>query len=117
MAVAYMVRDNISEYDKNIKNEVWEYDYTLSSPANGDSVLIPVTAEKIIATLYVSPGGNGKIQTTTNKIADVKTDTNVVWVDWDSGSVDSTVQDSTLSVTAIRQINVAGTTRMMLRVI
>lgn len=111
----YMTSVNIDTYDSIKRNIAWEYDSgDVSSSGNGDAVIIPIGVKQIVVSLEIDTG-EGKIQTTTNKVTDVISDTDVVWVDWDDGSVTSTTQDSCSPVTAIRMINTLGTTRMMLR--
>ena len=80
--------------------------------AAGDFFLIPAEFNSLSVTLGVT-GGSGRVETTTNKVADVESDTNVVWVPWDAGDVVATTQDVAARPTAIRQVNISGTTRLM----
>ena len=82
---------------------------------NGDSIIIPDNIKNISVTLEVGGSSSGKIQTTTNKVDDVINDNDVVWVDWDSGIVTVTTQDSSLPVTALRLVRSTGTVRMLIR--
>ena len=85
MAVEYMTSVNISTYDPIIRNISFEYDSgDVSGAGNGNAVIIPNNISKVSITLYIS-SGEGKVQTTTNKLADVISGTGLVWVDWDSG--------------------------------
>ena len=114
MAIKYMTRVHIPEYEVVIKNNAWEYDDQLSSPGNGNTVIVPAGVTVISVTLGITTG-SGKIQTTTNLLDDVISNTGIVWQDWDDGVVTDNTQDYTSAVTAIRQVNVSGTSRMMLR--
>lgn len=116
MAIKYMTPVNIAQYDAGkIDNIGWEYDTgDIASPGDGDSIIIPDNIKDIIVTLYIN-AGQGKVQTTTNKVQDVIDDNSVIWVDWDPGLVSSTIQDTAPPVTAIRMVNVSGTTRLMIR--
>lgn len=113
MAVAYMTGVQIQEYKALTDFFAWEYKDELSAPANGDSVLIPTTVKSVAVTLEVS-GGTGKVQATTSPISDVQNDT-AVWIDWNAGEVAATTQDGIIPATAIRQVNTAGTTRLLVR--
>ncbi len=115
--IVYMDFVNIPEYQAGrIDSIAFEYDDTLTSAINGNSVIIPTNINKGAVTLQITGGGSGKIQTTTNLLQDVIDDNGVVWVDWDSGTVAATTQDILeVAVTAIRQVNVSGNSRMMLR--
>lgn len=114
MAIAYMTRVTIPKYENRIDQYGFEYEETLDSAGNGNSVLIPDVVRNIGVTLQVL-SGTGKIQTTTNKVQDVIDDNNVVWVDWDSGVVSTTTQDSCSPVTALRMVNVSGEQRLLMR--
>lgn len=116
MAIKYMTSVHISDYEgTNISLKGWEYQDVLSTASNGDTVIIPENIKNISATLEIT-SGSGKIQTTTSLLNDVINNPgSVVWVDWDMGVISTTEQDSCLPVTAIRQVNVSGTTKMILR--
>lgn len=116
MTVEYMTPVNINRYSASRKDDIgWEYDSgDVASPSNGNPVLIPDNVKVVSTTLEVNTG-EGKLQATTNKVANVESDTDVVWVDWDAGSVTVTTQDACSPVTAIRMVNVSGTTRLMMR--
>ena len=114
MAIAYMTSVHIQNYEgKNINIDAWEYEDTLSSAIDGSSVIVPENIKNLSVTLQIS-AGSGKVQTTTSKLEDVLNN-NAVWVDWDNGVVTSTTQDSCVPITAIRQVNVSGTTKLLVR--
>lgn len=109
-----MKRVHIPEYTDRIYNYCWEYEETLTSPGGGASIIIPVDVKTIVVTLQAN-SGSGFVETSTNLLADVISDTDVVWAIWDNGLVSTTIQDTASAVTAIRQFNATGTTRMMVR--
>jgi hypothetical protein len=113
MAVAYMTSVNISNYNTKLDDIGWEYNDTLATPGNGSSVINPDNVKIISVTLQIT-AGQGKVQATTSLLSDVLADT-AVWVDWDAGNVTATTQDTANPVTAIRQVNTSGTTKMMVR--
>ena len=112
MSVNTMTRRVIPPYG----NQRYEYDETLTyvdTELTSDPLIFPGGDTVFTATLYIDTG-SGKIQTTNNKYDDVLSDTDVVWTDWDSGSVTITIQDTfDASVTAIRFICTTGTVRLM----
>jgi hypothetical protein len=93
--------------------EAWEIEEELSSAGNGKSVIIPAGCVQIAVTLEVT-AGEGKVQASTSLLSDVKADT-AVWVDWPSGNVTVNTQQASVPVTALRQVNVSGTTKIILR--
>lgn len=112
MAVDTMALVRASLNDET--NELgWEYSETLASPGNGKSVLLPNGCNGLSLTLSVT-AGSGKIQTTTDLLENIHSGT-AVWVDWLVGTVTVTTQDYCKPVSAIRQVNVSGTTKLMLR--
>lgn len=114
MAIGFMSRVYIPEYTGRIKNFCWEYDETLTSVGAGATIIIPVDAKTLVVTLKAN-SASGFIETTTNTLADVRSDTDIVWSIWDNGLVSTIIQDVASAVTAIRHQNTFGTTRMMLR--
>src|SRR4030042_1917418 len=114
MAIKYMKTVNIPDYNSINDLKGWEYEDVLESPGNGDTVIIPDMVNSVNAVLEIT-AGEGKIQSTKSKLEDVLVDNNVVWIDWVLGSVIATAEDEhTGRVTAIRQVNTSGTTRMLL---
>lgn len=89
---------------------VREFSLTLSAPGNSDSILTPRGVQSVLVTLSTS-GGEGKVQYTMSSVAEVKADT-ANWIDWDAGSVTSDTDDVLYPVTAIRMVNVSGSTTM-----
>jgi hypothetical protein len=117
MAVSYMTSMNIDTYDPIIKNISYEYDQTLvyvSTPLTSDPIIMPNNIDQIAVTLSIT-AGEGKVQTTTNKLADVISGTSVVWHDWELGSIIATDQDVAAPVTAMRFICTTGTVRVMIK--
>ena len=92
----------------------WEYDEELTVPSNGKALIIPTTIKGISVTLKITDG-SGKIQSTVSSLDKVLAETDVEWVDWDSGEIAGTTSDVSAPVTAIRQVNTSGTTRLLLR--
>lgn len=91
----------------------WEFKEILSSSGNGEWVLIPAGVEGVSETLKIA-AGEGKIQRTTSPIADIENSIEVA-IDWDKGSIVATDTDVSYPSTAIRQVNVSGTTTLLLR--
>jgi hypothetical protein len=117
LALAFLERINIPEYDDRVKNSAWEYEETLTATGNGKTVLIPVEVDRIIVSLIPDPGGVGKIQTTMAKISDIRNDDQAVdWVDWTPGEVVEAIQDEVAPISAIRLVDVSGTVKIQMRV-
>lgn len=113
MAIKYMTTVDPYSIQKDYRD--WEYDTgDLASAGNGDTIIIPNGVNIINVVLEIT-AGSGKIQTTCNKLADVISDTDVVWLDWPFGTISATAQDSFDGrVTAVRMVNATGTTRLMI---
>lgn len=115
MASVYMELAIVSGYKPN-KTEAQLYNYkdVLSAPGNGNAVIIPPGTYTVQVGLNIDTG-SGKIQATLDPVIDVmEDDANVTWVDWDNGIVSSTTHESVYPPTAIRQVNISGTTEMVL---
>ena len=94
----------------------WEYEDNLAAPGNGYSIIIPDEVQHLSLTASFSGGGTGKVQTTTSTLEVVKTGTNIVWVDWDNGTVAITTQNACYPVTAVRMVQIhAGTMKLEVR--
>ena len=116
MAIVYMQRVNLSggQYSAtSLANPAYEHSDTVAAPGNGNSVIVPADVKGISVTLKIT-GGQAKVQTTTDTIANVLDDS-AEWVDWDAGDVATTTQDYAVPVTAIRQVNASGTSVLQLR--
>lgn len=113
MAIAYMNQIVLREYDtQNIEVRSWDKKETLNSPGNGDAIIIPNGAREVIINMCPD-GGIGKVQYTLDPYQDVIDDPdNVEWLDWDIGEVVLPAQDCFYSPVAIRQVNIAGTTKL-----
>ena len=112
MSVSKMTKTRVSIEDEQAEFS-WQFSESLSAPGNGSSVLIPNGAIGVGVTLVIS-SGSGKIQTTTDTLESVY-DGTCVWVDHPDGVVAATFQDYAQGVTAIRQVNASGTTKLLLR--
>lgn len=104
------IRDSINSEKLELG---WEYEETLSSPGNGVWIKNPNGILGSAVTLEIS-GGSGKVQATTSLMSKVDADL-AVGVDWAQGVVTGTIQDYVIPVTAIRQVNVSGTTKITVR--
>lgn len=112
MSISLMVKTRASIEDE-LSQYSWQFSELLSTPGNGSSILIPNGAVGVGIMLYIQ-SGSGKLQTTTDTIESVY-DGSAIWVDSPVGVVDATFQDYAKGITAIRQVNVSGTTRLLLR--
>jgi hypothetical protein len=86
---------------------------TLSAPGNGESITIPDGVNNESVTLEVT-GGSGRVQFTNDPLANVLDDT-AVFQDWDSGNVATDTSAAFFPVTALRQVNVSGVTKLKIR--
>lgn len=113
MAVEYM--KTVDPYNTRKDTIGYEYDSgDIAVAGNGNWVIIPDTIRSVNAVLEIA-AGEGKIQTTKNKLADVIAGTDIIVVDWKLGSITTTAEDEhTGRVTAIRMVNTSGITRMLL---
>jgi len=112
--VVYMNPVFISQYETQLTYvRAWDYKSdALAAPGDGDAVLIPPGSLDVQVTL-IPTAGSGKIQATYDPYADVLADPDAVnWVDWDAGVVAAITQDSVKGPSAIRQVNVSGSTVM-----
>lgn len=116
MAVEYMKPVNIKIYQGNINTpNGFEYKgVALSSAGNGPSVIIPTQIRTVSVRLLVSGSSSGNVQYSLSTLAEVLADT-AIWQEWDSGVVTAHTTDTANPVTAIRQVNVSGTTQLELR--
>lgn len=111
-----MVPVNIKKYQGfiNTKNGFGFKSTVLSSPGNGVSVLVPTQVQSISVALILGGSSSGKVQSTLSPIEDVINDT-AIWLDWSAGIVSFTTADVAKPVTAIRQVNISGTTQILMR--
>jgi hypothetical protein len=91
----------------------WEVFEQLDAPGNGMWHLVPSGCQSIQIMLFPIEG-SGKIQITMDRVNNVKNGI-ACFVDWDNGIVDSTTTEAVMPVTAIRQVNVSGTTKLTMR--
>lgn len=93
----------------------WEVREQLDEPGEGVWFLIPSGCESIQLMLAPLDGdGSGKIQITMDKVNSVKYD-DPCYIDWDNGIVTETTIEALMPVTAIRQVNVSGSTILTMR--
>ena len=115
MSIEYMQPITIPEYKEQADDIGWEYKKEMTSPGDGASVIIPTTVRNISITLEID-SGSANFEATTSPIAEVLAeDASVVWIPWDNGEVAFTVQDQMVPPTAVRQVNVSGVSRLLLR--
>ncbi len=115
MSIVYMDPVTIPGYVPAVTGRAYEYQSSdLVAPGDGDTVMFPTNVPGASVLLQITTGA-GKIQTTVNKVADVLSDTDVVWDDWSSGEVASTTGDRMDPVTALKMVNASGTTRLIIR--
>ena len=93
----------------------YEQEVSLSAISNSDWIVIPEDVNSVAVTLIVAGGGKGKVQATTDSIADVVAD-NATGIDWDFGEVDANTQDVAMPPTAIRLVQTfAGSVSLKVR--
>jgi hypothetical protein len=106
MAITKMTRGSKSSYTEAF----YEFSETLTSAANGDTYYCDEPGQFTQLTVtYTISAGSGYIQTTTSKYDDVIAG-NAKWLTWDFGTVTATTGVVFANVTAIRQVNVSGST-------
>lgn len=109
-----MAYDTMTQQRASINDEAdqksWYYEETLASPGNGKWILKPNGTDGMGVTLVIS-SGVGKVQATTDSIDNIIAGTETA-VDWDLGTVSGTTQDSCIQLTAVRQVNISGTTTL-----
>ena len=104
------------ESNRNKGSAIYESAETLSAPADGDTILLPDESgrmDSVMVSLVVTAGG-GKVQYTISNRADVIAG-NAVWYDWDAGAVVANTTDVMYHVSAVRQVNTSGTTKLEVR--
>lgn len=117
MAIEYMSLVNIPQYQGS-RNTPDGFEYKgpeIATPSNGGSVLVPTQIRTISVQLIVGGSSSGKLQITLSSLQDVIDDNAVKWDDWDAGIITSITSDVTQPVTAIRQVNISGTTQLLMR--
>ena len=88
---------------------------TLDTPTNGDWILIPTGVQSVAVTLDAT-SGSGKIQVSSDSLYDITNDTATKVKDWDAGLLTGTLDnDVFFPCTAIRQVNISGTTSIGVR--
>jgi len=100
-------RDTINS--ENIEKS-WYYKETKSSPGNGQWILKPNGT--IAMGLMLAVTGSGKVQATNSSIDEIEAGTEIAF-DWPQGIVIINTVDEVTQVTAIRQVNISGTTILL----
>ena len=86
----------------------------LSAPGNGEWILIPIRnngSREAAVTLSGTASWSGKVQGTNSTREDVIAG-NAVAVDWPNGEISSVTNRVLFNFTAVRQVNVSGTTKL-----
>ena len=115
MAIVYMNRVDFSstKYSAEGYNQRrFEFNESKAAAGNGNTIVIPPNIKGIAVTLEIT-AGNGKVQATTSSLADVLAGAEV-WVDWSKGAITATAQDYVMPCTALRLVNISGTTKITL---
>lgn len=90
----------------------WQISEVLSAPANGNSYITPNGCDIIGFTLEIAAASSAKMQITFSSVEDIQANS-AVWVDHPSGVVAVSLTDTIdSSVSAIRQVNVSGTSTL-----
>lgn len=117
MALKYLeLTAETNNYKGECVYQEWE---KLSEPGDGNIFLLPDNAGKVesyLVNLIPSPGSSGLIEYSLSNREDIIAG-NGIWKTWDSGIVTTTTDDVLFPVSAIRQVNISGTTTLELRVI
>ena len=116
MALQYLT---VSPESNQSKGEVvLESVQELDAAANGNTILAAdqIGRMKTILLSLIVTAGSGKIQYTISNRADVIAG-NEVWYDWNAGVVIANTTDVLFFVSAVRVVNVTGTTKIEVRVI
>ena len=82
----------------------------MASGTNGSTILLADESAKVNSILLalIISSGEGKIQFTLSKRADVLAD-NANWIDWEAGSVTANTTDVLFPVSAVRAVRTSGT--------
>jgi len=107
-------KDIRADEDDEQKEMAFEYQETLAAPGNGDWIMFPDGVNGASVELEVT-AGEGYVEATLASLQDVKTGATVTGKKWDLSNVVATTQDYCLPCTAIRQVNVSGTTKIKVR--
>lgn len=85
---------------------------TLTSPGNGEWIIIPVSVDgrrEAAVTLSGTSTWSGRVEGTNSPMSQVEDDT-AIPVIWPDGVVSQTTNRILFTFTAIRQVNITGTT-------
>ncbi len=111
-AMAYVSME-VAPADGPEKINAYEYTEELIIAGNGAWILIPRDISVITAMLEVV-AGSGSIEVTNDTVYNVKINL-ATGITWDDGTVVADTQSAIMPVTAVRQVNVSGTTTIKLR--
>jgi len=115
MSIVFMEDVYINKYTPYRQTVSYQYSEELEEAGNGSTIIVPANVAGVSIELEVS-GGEGKVQATLTPFDDIIiTEDNADWFDWIHGSVVVTTQGRCKPVTALRQVNVSGTTVLKLR--
>ena len=107
-----MASVNMNEQRTSVDDEksekAWYYEQTKSTPGNGAWILKP-NGTLGMGVTFVPTLGSGSVEATTDSIDKCNAGT-AVGVAWDFGTVSGTTQDSAVQLTAVRQVNISGST-------
>jgi hypothetical protein len=92
-------------------DRVREFDETLAAPGNSDWILVPKGKSTVSVALNPT-AGSGYVEYTLSNVATVKTGSPVAVI-WDAETVTTYTDDVLFKVTAMRLVNVSGTTQMV----
>lgn len=92
---------------------VFEIDETLSIPGETDWIIIPRGIDETEVGLNPTLSGNGRIEYTLSNVSDVIANSNIIAESWSKGNVISYADTIFGKITAVRMVNISGTTQMI----
>lgn len=93
----------------------WEFEINLSAAGFSEWVIIPEKIKGISVTASFTGGASGKVQTSTDPVAVVKTGSPIA-IDWPFGEVDINMSKSCRPVSGMRAVQIGtGTMKLTLR--
>lgn len=115
MALQYLTAS--AETNKTKGSAIWEGENSKATPGNGNTFLLIDLAGKVESWLVslVVTSGTGKVQYTNSIRSKVLAGT-AIWYDWNDGVVAANTNDVFFNVSAVRLVNVTGTTLIEVRV-
>lgn len=117
MAVEYMQKvDFAAPYnEQDVVSTAYDYQGpVIAAPGNGNPVIIPGACRYGVGVVLQVTAGSGKVQYTIDSLAAVIAGT-AIWEDWTASAVSVSTSDLVSPVVkAIRQVNIAGSTKLLL---